>query len=142
MLTIDTAAIGKALLEIIDKKEASEKLTNEQERKEAANNIRNLRSKFLEQHGEQLRSILEEVYDDLSPDSSVNPPLDYLANHYKLIGTNEKGNVYDVNHQEGVPIDTDEYGENPTKLVILPNPLRVILNIDAHTREEVWSVNF
>ena len=141
MLTINTTVLEKALLKIIDKREMLSKVTDEHERAEIKNSLISLEKDFKENYAEQLTDILEEVYDDLSPDSKVNPPLDYLAKNYKKISENGVGNVYDVAHNEGVPVDTDEYGDNPTKLVILPNPLRIILNIDEHTKEEVWSVN-
>jgi hypothetical protein len=116
--------------------------TNEAEKKLAQlEKLKHLEQDFTFNFGEQLRTILEDVYDDLCPDAEVQAPLDYLAKHYKVVSHNSKGNMYAVSHKEGIPVEVDEYGQADTKMVILPNPLRIILNIDEHSKEEVWSVN-
>lgn len=141
MLTIDTSAIDRAIIDLIAQRVKTAAIKNNS--KQAAENqkLKQLEQEFTTNYGEQLRSILEEVYDDLCPDDEVQAPLNYLAENYKIVSQNGKGNMYDVSHHEGVSVEVDEYGQAPTKMVILPNPLRIVLNIDAHTKEEVWSVN-
>lgn len=141
MLTIDTSAIDKAIGDLIAQR-LQITATKDVERQTVENQkLQQLEQAFTTNYGEQLRSILEEVYDDLCPDDEVQAPLNYLAKHYEVVNQNSKGNMYDVSHQEGVPVEVDEYGQSPAKMVVLPNPLRIVLNIDAHSKEEVWSVN-
>jgi len=153
MLTIDTTtvdnssamdlqAIDQALLEIVSKREAIRTSEDRASKTKLQKELSLLEEAFNRNYEMPLRNILEEVYDDLSPDATVHPPLEYLANQYKTISKNSKGPTFDVNHRQGIEIDTDEYGANFTRLVIIPNPLRVILNIDDHSKEEVWSLNF
>ncbi|UZR94033.1 hypothetical protein [Chondrinema litorale] len=139
MLTINAHAIDKALAELIlARQQVATSFSASVELKE---NLRKLENNFQLEHGENLKNILEEVYDDLSPDAELEAPLNYLANKYEVAGENEHGTTFKVNHDEGVLIVVDEYGDKPAKLVIIPNPLRLILNIEDNSQEEVWSLN-
>ncbi len=139
MLTINAQAIDKALAELILARQQA--ATSSAASVELKEKLRKLENNFQLEHGENLRTILEEVYDDLSPDAELEAPLNYLANSYEVAGENELGATFKVNHDEGVLIDVDEYGDQPAKLVIIPNPLRVILNVEDNSQEEVWSSN-
>ena len=141
MLTIDTSAIDRAISNLIAQKVKTAATKDAKSQVAENQKLKNLEQEFTANYGEQIRTILEEVYDDLCPDDVVQAPLNYLAKEYKVISQNNKGDIYDVSHHEGVPVEVDEYGQAATKMVILPNPLRIVLNIDAHTKEEVWSVN-
>ena len=135
MLTIHAPAIDNALIELINFR--SEVAFGS----ESKEKLQLLEKQFLLEYGEQLKSILEEVYDDLSPDATIEAPLNYLASYYLKTGENEHGTVFRVNHEEGVVFEVDEYGDKPARLVIIPNPLRLILNIDENNQEVVWSSN-
>jgi hypothetical protein len=74
------------------------------------------------------------VHDELCPDNDVQKPSDYFAKQYIT-----KGNKYFVDDKQGVLVHMDDYPHQETKLVLLPNPLRVELNIDEFNKEEVWS---
>jgi hypothetical protein len=66
-------------------------------------------------------------------------PTAYLANKYLKTGQNENGSFdYDVaNYQEGVVVDSDFY--DIARLVLIPNPARIVLFAkDGAHREDVW----
>lgn len=97
-----------------------------------------LESELLSKYGTQLHEVLLDVHDELCPDNDVLSPTSYIASTYTVLqkGTNMQ---YDVNEDAGVLVQMDDFPKQSTKLVLLPSPLRVLLNIDSNNREEVWS---
>ena len=92
---------------------------------------------FQEKYGEYLEGILQEIHDVHCPDSDVLMPIAYLAKKYSISG---KG-VYSVDSSEGVFVETEKFPGKDTKLVILPNPLRIVLNISKENQQVVWEGN-
>ncbi|MDH5603126.1 MAG: hypothetical protein OEY51_04285 [Cyclobacteriaceae bacterium] len=90
---------------------------------------------FLESHGEFLEDILHNVHDEYCPDNDVLLPIAYLAKQYIVTGDGQ----YEVPYNAGVFVDADDYPGKNTRLVLIPNPVRLILNIDKNTRVTVWS---
>ncbi|WP_020527373.1 hypothetical protein [Flexithrix dorotheae] len=137
-----TREIDKGLIEIIEiKNQLNGIVYHDQKYDEIEDHLHEIEDNFLEKHGFELERILKKVHVAICPDVDLLSPLSYIAHEYKKVGENETGPIYDIKHDQGVYVEVDSYQKKPTKLVIVPNPLRVILNIDGHTREEVWSVN-
>ena len=90
---------------------------------------------LVEEFGEYLDDVLHNVHDEYCPDNDVLLPTAYLANKYLVTPDNE----FDVSTSAGVFVDADDYPGKNTRLVFLPNPTRLILNIDAENRNEVWT---
>jgi len=97
-----------------------------------------LESELLSDYGTELREVLLDVHDELCPDNEVLSPTSYIASSYS-VAPNGEGIQYDVDGEAGVLVQTDDFPQKDTKLVLLPNPLRIMLNIDHNNREEVWS---
>jgi len=89
---------------------------------------------FQEKYGEYLEEILQDIHDEHCPDSDVLMPIAYLAKKYSV---SEKGK-YTVDASEGVYVETEKYAGKDTKLVILPNPIRIVLNISKENQQVVW----
>ncbi|MEH0156049.1 hypothetical protein V6R21_18015 [Limibacter armeniacum] len=137
---MNTEAIEKALIEIIKKRSELNQLSYEDEKyDETEDALHDLEDDFVDDHGDTLEDILSDVHDDLCPDIDVLSPLSYIAQQYVQTGENAMGPEYDVTFDQGVFVEVDDYLGKPTKLVIIPNPLRIILNIDRQNRELVWS---
>lgn len=99
-----------------------------------------LESELLSKYGTQLHEVLLDVHDELCPDNDVLSPTSYIASSYSISETG--ANVrYDVDYEAGVLVQMDDFPKQPTKLVLVPNPLRVLLNINSNNREEVWSAS-
>ena len=90
---------------------------------------------FVEVFGEYLEDVLHNVHDEYCPDNDVLLPIAYLAKKYIVTPENE----FDVPTSAGVFVDADDYPGKNTRLVLIPNPTRLVLNIDAENRTEVWS---
>ena len=85
--------------------------------------------------GEYLEEALQEVHDKLCPDTDVLFPTAYLAKTYTISPKNE----FSVAAAEGVFVEVDTMPGKETKLVIIPNPLRIILNT-KDKQQVVWSI--
>lgn len=89
---------------------------------------------FQEKYGEYLEGILQDIHDKHCPDSDVLMPIAYLAKKYSI---SDKGH-YTVDAGEGVFVESEKYQGQDTKLVIIPNPLRIVLNVAKGTQQIVW----
>ena len=89
---------------------------------------------FQDKYGDFLEGILQEIHDKHCPDSDVLMPIAYLAKKYSVSDNGQ----YSVDASEGVFVETEKYPGKDTKLVILPNPFRVVLNIAAGNQVVVW----
>ena len=88
---------------------------------------------FQEKYGDYLDEALSYVHDKFCADNDVLLPIAYVANEYKV----ENGN-FDVDTNQGVLVDVDNFPGKSTRLVLIPSPTRILLIIDSNTREEVW----
>lgn len=96
-------------------------------------------NKFLEEYGIFLEEVLKDVHDEICPDDQVLSPIEYLAQRYIDTGNKRAGRkVYEVENSEGIKVGVDDYPGKNTKLVILPNPTRIMLLVDDSQREELW----
>jgi len=131
--------ISKALEEIIDLRNQAFQLNHGDAKLQAIESkLGRLESELLSKYGTQLHEVLLDVHDELCPDNDVLSPTNYIASYY-TVTPNGKGMKYEVDNDAGVLVQMDDFPKQPTKLVLVPNPLRVVLNINAGHREEVWS---
>jgi len=85
--------------------------------------------------GDYLEEILQDVHDKYCPDTDVLFPIAYLAKSYIVKGTDE----FSVANTEGVFVEVDSIPGKDTRLVIVPNPVRVILNVGNAQQQVVWT---
>ncbi len=110
--------------------------------KKTESELRKSESQFLKQYGIYLEEVLKDVHDEICPDDNVLSPIDYLAKKYIDTGNKRDGRkVYEVENDQGVTVGVDDYPNKDTKLVILPNPVRIMLIVDSRDREELWRAN-
>lgn len=132
---MDIKALDKALQEIAIKRNELQKVDyNNPEYDDLEEQLHDLEDDFQDEYGEYMESILQEVHDKLCPDSDVLYPIAYIAKSYKVNGANE----FQVEGTEGVYVEVDQYPGKETKLAIVPNPTRVVLNIGKDKQEVVW----
>ena len=131
---MDLAALDKDLQEIVIKKnELSEMDYNDEKYDDVEEALHDLEDVFMEKYGDFLEDALYDVHDEFCPDSEVLMPIAYMAKKYIV-----DGDRFDVSFSEGVYVEMDDYPGKETKLVFLPNPTRILLQIDKDTRETVW----
>ena len=102
--------------------------------------LHDMEDDFLDEYGDFLEEVLGDVHEEYCPDSDVLLPIAYLAKQYKKVGKNEDGSDrYEVGPKEGVLVDADAYPNQLCKLVLVPGPTRLILNIKNKEQKEVWT---
>lgn len=134
---MDVKALDKALQEIIKNRMELSKLDyNNPKYDDLEEKLHDLEDSFQDTFGEELENALQEIHDEYCPDSDVLVPIAYIAKQYSVSGKNE----YTVTNNEGVFVEMDDYPGKDTRLVILPNPVRIVLNIGNDVQKVVWSV--
>ena len=134
-----TPELEKALIGICDQRnELSKSSYSDPKYDDLEDQLHDMEDDFLEEYGPQLEEILMDVHDEYAPDIDVLSPLSYIAKNYQVTGSNDLGNEYEVTNDQGVFVEIDDYLGKPTKFVIVPNPFRIILNIDRNNREVIW----
>ncbi len=134
---IDNKALDGDLTTIIENKIRLSQLDyNNEEYDTLEEQLHDLEDDFLEKYGDYLEDALHEVHDEYCPDNDVLLPIAYLPNRI-----NKSDDGYDVDFKEGVYVEVDDYVGKETKLVLLPKPTRILLQIDGNQREIVWKAD-
>lgn len=128
---MNTENLNKSLITIIEKKQALGKLSYNDERyDDIEEELHDLEDEFNEEFGPYLEDVLEDVHAKLCPDTDVLLPTAYLPNN---LGGESGGD-----QKEGVWVDSDEFPGKESRLVLVPNPVRLILSVGKNVRKEVW----
>lgn len=132
---MDLKALDKEIQELIRRRSELQKLNyNNPKYDELEEVLHNGEDEFQEKYGEFLEDVLQDIHDEHCPDSDVLMPIAYLAKKYTI---SEKG-LYSVEASEGVYVETQKFPGTETKLVIVPNPVRILLNIAKGKQQVVW----
>ena len=131
---IDTKALDTDLTALVEKKiELSSTDYSSDNYDDLEEELHDVEDAFLEKYGDYLEDALHDVHDEFCPDSEVLLPIAYLPNKITQVAGG-----YDVDFGEGVFVEVDDYEGENTKLVLLPKPTRIILQINENEREVVW----
>jgi len=133
---MDLKAMDKALQDIGKRRNELTKLDYDNPKyDELEEELHDAEDAFQLKYGEYLEGVLQEVHNEHSPDTDVLYSIAYIAKAYTI---NEK-NEYSVSPNEGVFVEVDKLPGVDTKLVIVPNPTRVILNVGKDRQQVVWT---
>lgn len=135
---MDLKALDKALQEIVIKRSELGKIDYSNPKyDELEEQLHDLEDDFHDEYGDYLEEILQTVHDEICPDTDILFPIAYIAKSYQLNSKNE----FSVLSSDGVFVEVDKYPGKETKLVLVPNPLRMILNIGSDKQIIVWTGN-
>jgi hypothetical protein len=133
---MDLKALDKALQEIAKRRNELSKIDYSSPKyDELEEELHESEDAFELEYGEYLEGILQEVHDEHSPDTDVLYSIAYIAKAYAITDKNE----FSVSGKEGVFVEVDKYPGIDTKFVLIPNPLRVVLNIGKDKQQTVWA---
>ena len=133
---MDVKALDKALLEIIKTRIELSKLDYSNPKyDDLEEKVHDLEDAFQDTYGDDLENVLQDVHDEYCPDTEVLVPVSYIAKIYSVNSKNE----YSVAPTEGVFVEMDDFPGKDTKLVIIPNPVRIVLNIANEQQQVVWT---
>ena len=125
--------LNSSLTTIIEKKQELGKLTYDDDRyDDVEEELHDLEDDFNEQFGEYLETVLTKVHDEICPDTDVLLPTAYLPT--QLVSEDNTS----ISAKEGVWVDTEEYPDREARLVLVPNPTRLVLTVGKTVRKEVW----
>ena len=131
---MDIEQLNKELVQLALKKNELIWLDyNNEEYDRVEEELHTMEDDFQEKYGDYLDEALSYVHDEFCADTDVLIPIAYVANEYKV----DEGN-FDVDTNQGVLVDVDEFPGKSTRLVLVPSPTRILLIVDSNTREEVW----
>lgn len=133
--SMDIKALDQAVQEIALKRNELKKIDyNNPKYDDLEEALHDLEDEFLDNFGDEMEKVLQEVHDKLCPDTDILLPIAYMAKAYTVTDKNE----FLVSASEGVFVEVDSLPGKDTKLVIVPNPLRIILNL-KDKQQVVWS---
>ena len=95
--------------------------------------LHEIEDKLVDDFGSDLEDVFNTIHDEYCPDTDVLLPIAYLAKKYQATKDS-----YDVTLDEGVPVDADDYPGKESRLVLVPGPVRILLQINNSERVEVW----
>ncbi len=134
---MDAKALDQDLLDIIKVKNRLAQIDyNQAEYDQLEEELHEKEDNFVEKYGDYLDQVLRTVHEQHCPDTEILLPIAYLAKKYI---THNGDSVIDVSQDEGVLVDADEYPGKLTRLVMVPTPTRLLLQIGPNSREEVWN---
>ena len=117
---MDVKAIDKALNGILKKREELAALDYSNPKyDDLEEQLHDMEDDFQEAYGKELENVLQNVHNDICPENDVLMPIAYLG--------------------KGVPVETDKYAGKDTKLILTPDPTRIILAIGNEKEQVVWS---
>lgn len=133
---MDIKALDKALQEIVKNRMELAKIDyNNPKYDDLEEQLHDMEDNLQDKYGDYLENALQEVHDKYSPDTDVLYPIAYLAKTYSVSDKDE----YSVAETEGVYVEIDGQPSKNTKLVILPNPPRIILNGGKEKQKVLWT---
>ncbi len=97
--------------------------------------LHDLEDAFLDDFGDEMEKVLQQVHDKICPDTDVLLPIAYMAKSYTVNDKNE----FFVAPNEGVFVELDKLPSKETRLVIIPNPIRIVLNLGKDKQQVVWT---
>lgn len=131
---IDITALDRDLTEIVVKRnEIADLDYNDERYDELEEALHDLEDDFQEKYGEYLEDALDDVHEKLNLTSDVLHPVAYVAKKYKQMETGQW-----LPYEGGVPVELEEAEEAKIKLVMVPQPTRLVLVVGQGALRDVW----
>jgi hypothetical protein len=132
--------LDKELTEIVEKKNQLSAMDYSDEKYDDLEEaIHDLEDDFNENYETVLEKEFEKIYTRLKSDTDILLPTAYIANKYKPVLPDANGVVtYEVSGREGVPIESDQFDRQDVRLVLVPNPVRILMIINGKSVKDIW----
>jgi hypothetical protein len=128
------------LIEIILKRNELNRLTyNSREYDLVEEELHDLEDAFNENHGFLLENALISAHEKCCPETEVMVPVAYVAKNYTVINEAESRTaIFEPAPGGGLPVDSPGNPHEVLRLVLVPNPPRILLKSGEEVREEIW----
>jgi len=87
--------------------------------------LHEMEDSFQDEFGDILEVALKKVHDQYCPDTDVLLPIAYIGKKYKISEKNE----YTPHVSEGISVEMEDSVSKDAKLIIVPNPPRIVLSL-------------
>lgn len=127
--------INKALGElVVMKNKLAATSYDNKEYDKIEDSVHDLEDDFMENYGDLLTDVLGDVHEEYCPEDEVLNPIAYIANKY----IEKENDEFSVSINDGVLVEVEKFGADEGRLVIIPNPLRIVLNLEKQ-KVVVWN---
>jgi ABC-type oligopeptide transport system substrate-binding subunit len=131
---MDYTQLDDFLSELVSKKTAMSSMDyNDAAYDDLEESVHEMEDELIKKYGSALEEILSLVHDDFCSDTEVLNPIAYVGNKYV-----ETPQGWTIGFNEGVPVEADDFEKENVRMVLVPKPLRVILNIGRKEQIEAW----
>lgn len=132
--------LDKELTEIVEKKNQLSAMDYSDEHYDDLEEaIHDLEDDFNEKYEDILEKEFEKIYAKLKSDTDILLPSAYIANVYKPVLPDANGIVtFEVTGRQGVPIESDQFDRQDVRLVLVPNPVRILMIINGKALKDLW----
>ena len=127
-------ALDQELLSLFEKRvELSQMGYDHNDYDDVEEQLHNLEDEFNDKYGDYLEKILEGIHKEHCPESDVLLPTAYLAKSFKIA----PDGIIEVGNNAGVEIELEVNPAAKAKLLLLPTPVRVVLQV-GKKKQIVW----
>lgn len=130
--------LNQAFVEIAEKKIELTRFDVQEPQYDAVQaEIHTMEESFLQTYGTYVEEVLFNVHDEYCPDNEVLLPSAYMASDYLRTTTDRV--AYDVENDQGIRVEADDFPGVRARLVLIPGPTRLILQGEKDEfKETVW----
>ena len=132
---VDSVKMDKEMQELIKVRNQLSKMDYSNEEYDTLEeSLHDMEDDFIEEFGDHLEEVLHNVHDEYCPDNDVLLPIAYIAKNYTV----SDDNLFDVDNKAGIYVDADDFPGKNTRLVMIPNPVRIVMLL-GDSRETLWT---
>lgn len=137
---MDLKKVNKDLEAIILKKNELNALTyDHKDYDDVEEELHDLEDDFLDAYGDELEEVLDQVHVKIDADNDVLLPIAYVGSYYKPAAKNADGSLqFEIAEGQGVNVESGKYKSADTRLIFVPNPLRLVLTNGKDKKVVVW----
>ena len=134
LTSMNIKALDQELLSLFEKRvELSQMGYDHKNYDDVEEELHDLEDEFNDKYGNYLEKILEGIHKEHCPESDVLLPTAYLAKSFKIA---PDGSI-EVGNNAGVEIELEVDSAAKAKLLLLPTPVRVVLQV-GKKKQSVW----
>ena len=134
LTSMNIKALDQELLSLFEKRvELSQMGYDHKNYDDVEEELHDLEDEFNDKYGNYLEKILEGIHKEHCPESDVLLPTAYLAKSFKIA---PDGSI-EVGNNAGVEIELEVDSAAKAKLLLLPTPVRVVLQV-GKKKQIVW----
>jgi hypothetical protein len=139
---MDAKKMEVALRELVEKKiELSALSYDNASYDDIEEELHELEDDFLDEFGEEMEGVLNAVHEKIKSDSDVLLPIAYIPLRNMDGGHDDHGHVkYAPTETDGVVVESGLYPDKLCRLILLPNPTRIVISVQGKVKETVWQI--